>query len=1117
MQGLKVSLGMHNFGEKRWGSGIVDDIRSQNDQNTRIVGDFTKMVRSPPIAQRMFKSISQDPDWASHFDNLVMKSSFPELNDFSPVVPRIIEGCKWLAENAEHFRRQTLQTRFFETGDNYYLGMEFTREYDKWKKDLAEELVAPLMMNIMSDGKKREVEKLKSTLMHHIDRLWYDGCLETIRVGDVYNPGARHHVPRLYLINSYKDTTVGSLKVGESFRRSSSPEEKYEILAKKRSQVVVRNVEGYIFKMSHSILVKREGNLTRSPDGNQESNVVSTKTVPFQHRLVQRSEDCLIYYPFRQQALATFPVGHYVNHRTMRLSDKDKGYVFAFIGDAQATPHFMRYSGLTGGCINAMSFNTFIKQAIDDVPFVDRFRRYSEETNWSNGEVVQRGTGSNYGKDGFLRPGFSYKDCMDYLHSKVIEYRESGQDLNNILSHDWKVKLAASMVPRGMEVNTAFMKALHTQLQNAIFEKFLQGVKADNHLRDFAVEDLLRVHQATLARHRGLASERSWDQFLKALDDDKKTKKVFEDPHIFIAKRLGAICKEVTDFAATAYLYNRRISSELCNQPKPVDSVVDDFAVEAQNFANSLTLSAAFGAGALAFRLMGTDATDFASTGLGILNILISFGTMTNVARYKIRNEEARIAFKDEKLPYVSKAVFSLMDRKTRASIPLNLNPFVVSLENNAESFRKQADYYDYPEPNEFMAAFAHLKREINDVDVIRAFQKVITSKFLVDTYHVNSYVQESLVDMYRTADEMLYLLTQPINETLDGGRIAKELFDRINAFEARLEESLQRGPVRWGFVKRRKFIHWDIIVAIRYFYSLLFCSQARGSTLLGPIETETLGILKQTRSLSALHQSKVLRRETRDFEGAYWATRESDIASLIFLSGFFVFVSSIVFSVARLGSIGVLEDFAFWATAASTLGAALATFHLVRKLFLLCGLWSVLGSKKKDTSSPDDRQDIRKIRVVTFTQILLTLARLGTACAAAVALPFSVAENGFGDRIGTAEEIPFWIAFGAVVTAVASTIFFFLVEYVVRYNLSPQLGPFVCESFRDEIESMHQVLTVPLNDIDTKQAQDREAWEYTAREFLHKYRFDTVFAADRFGHILQYIQSGMDSRVDYV
>ena len=109
--------------------------------------------------------------------------------------------------------------------------------------------------------------------------------------------------------------------------------ERYEVVIKGLRQSVVRNVEGFIMKMKHSTLVRRESNLTRSPDGNAESKV----------------------------ALATFPVGHYVNFRTMRLNDSKKGYVFASIGDEQATPHFMRYSGLTGACINAMLFNNFIK------------------------------------------------------------------------------------------------------------------------------------------------------------------------------------------------------------------------------------------------------------------------------------------------------------------------------------------------------------------------------------------------------------------------------------------------------------------------------------------------------------------------------------------------------------------------------------------------------------------------------------------------------------------------------------------------------------------------------------------------------------------------------------
>ena len=49
-------MGMHNFGEKRWGSGIVDDIRSQTDQNTRIIGDFTKMVRAAPVTKKMLNT-----------------------------------------------------------------------------------------------------------------------------------------------------------------------------------------------------------------------------------------------------------------------------------------------------------------------------------------------------------------------------------------------------------------------------------------------------------------------------------------------------------------------------------------------------------------------------------------------------------------------------------------------------------------------------------------------------------------------------------------------------------------------------------------------------------------------------------------------------------------------------------------------------------------------------------------------------------------------------------------------------------------------------------------------------------------------------------------------------
>lgn len=272
MQGLKVSMGMHNFGEKRWGSGLQDDIRSQTDQNTRIIGDFTKMVRVRPIVDRMCMAVEKSKDWREHFGHL---GETLQLNSLEPVLPKVALACSDLRRMVGSFRRQTLQTRFFETGDSFYLGMEFNREFVVWKKKLCIDLVRPLFRAIKDTSKHQDVESLKSTLSHHIDRLWYDGCLETIRTGDVYNPGARHRVPRLYLIDSYHDMSLGDLPLGECFRLSDNPTERYEILVKGSRFTVVRNVEGFVFRMKRSIVVRREGNLTRGPDGRKESKVVS--------------------------------------------------------------------------------------------------------------------------------------------------------------------------------------------------------------------------------------------------------------------------------------------------------------------------------------------------------------------------------------------------------------------------------------------------------------------------------------------------------------------------------------------------------------------------------------------------------------------------------------------------------------------------------------------------------------------------------------------------------------------------------------------------------------------------------------------------------------------------
>jgi hypothetical protein len=1089
---------MHNFGEKRWGQGLLDDFRSIDDKNTRINGDFTKMVRQPRIAEEMVELIHTE-NWQLHFEALVEESNFCSLNDKEPIVPKLVEAVAWHANHAREFRRQTLQTRLFETGDNFYLGMEFTREYEKWKNETVDKLVSPLeQKKRIKEKEKRNIEKLRGILRHNIDRLWYEACLEVIRLGDVYNPGAWCRVPRLHLINSYIEEDLENLSVGDSFRLTNKMKEKFEILVKNKTDILARNVEGVLTTFETTTKVFREGNLTRSPDGNTESKV----------------------------AIATFPVSHYVNHRSIRLNNESKGYVFAFLGDEQSTPHFMRYSGLTGGCINAMQFNNFVRSAIVGVPFVDRLRLYSHETNWSNGEVIQRGTMTCFGQDGFLRPGFSYKHGMKYLQSKVIELIETKQNLDNILSRDWKIKFAASMVPRGMELNDNFLKTLKEDIDSIIFYLFLVEVMNDKDITYTGIEDILLARREKISKTRSKKKHANyWKEYfagLKPLFDDASQKRL-QDFHCEIAKRMELVVSEVIDFAKESYLYDQRFSQELWNQPKPVDSIVDDFAVEAQNFANSLALSAVFSAAAVALVLYDARRDDLANMAkiwgaiVSVLNIVLSFDTMTNSARYKLRNEEARTVFFDKRFLSVRKAIFSAIDKEDRENISEDNNPFLEDLENRKQQFVEDVVYYGLENPDEFIYDYRRLVEQNDQPAAFKQFQKLLVTYYIPDVYHVNSYVQESLVELHKVCDAIHSLLTQnDIKSHRKGKEKVPHLFERIVEFGPRLGKSLQRGHIYWGFLQQRKFFDWNVCVVFRYFLSHICCSSSDKKIPLSSIENETYGIIKETRIVSKAHKGAILKREIRDMEYLYWATRERDVGSMLFVSAFLVFVVSWIFIISRIitwaGGPSVVADIAFWSQLASVIGALLATVHFVRKLFILLGLWITLVKKVKagtlDTSTHDA---LRRIRNVTFIQILLTMARLCAVLGSTVALPWSVVQNAFPEKNWYGKSIPIWIALGAFCVAVGSAMFFFLVEYVVRYNLPPKLGEYVCEAFRGEIEYMYKGLSIPENQFDTRQVQQRVTWEYVAREFLHKYRFDTVFAADRFGSILQYLQCSME------
>ena len=82
------------------------DIRSQTEQNTRVVGDFTKSVSVVPIVKEMIRLLTDNErteDWKREFDDVMDDTSDKILDSLEKLDP-----SKW--------RRQYLQTRFFETG-----------------------------------------------------------------------------------------------------------------------------------------------------------------------------------------------------------------------------------------------------------------------------------------------------------------------------------------------------------------------------------------------------------------------------------------------------------------------------------------------------------------------------------------------------------------------------------------------------------------------------------------------------------------------------------------------------------------------------------------------------------------------------------------------------------------------------------------------------------------------------------------------------------------------------------------------------------------------------------------------------------------------------------------
>lgn len=616
----------------------------------------------------------------------------------------------------------------------------------------------------------------------------------------------------------------------------------------------------------------------------------------------------------------------------------------------------------------------------------------------------------------------------------------------------------------------------------------------------------------------------------------------------------------VVEFAKKLHDENQRISTQGVLQHKASDCLIDTFAVEAQDFANSMAMSAALTATSVA--LSGEVIASAFSLGpwfsliLGVFVPFIAIGTVANASRYKNRNEEWRVQYADQKYAQVLKGIYALMSTSARKALPVEQDPFLGVLRAKKAQFVKSVKYYNYPEPKDFVLALDDLIAHMHETEAIKEFMHLLTTKFLPETYSTNGYLSAGLVGFYLACEELLHFTNdgKGVKPNLEA---ASSLFERYRLFQQPLESSLERGVIKFGFFKERSIKQNHFLVLFLYFWNILWCVKTRRSgaccalpqsvqqaerdatacMYLKPMASTTKEVIAQMHNLKSQVPAPSMERETLETESLYHATNESYISSFIIaVPGYLTFWAFILFTIANIVVMADggaesssqqwalhLQRGAIWFTGlVSPITAILAAVFLTRKLLLqtACVAAVKVHLRKSDigrlrsTLTSASAKKMQQVVHIGRVQQLVTFFRALSAYAAAVALPwvFCVREQdllGLDLSSDLNSNLPFYIAVGSVGLQLLMLLLRYVVEYSILWGVDTMLGEHVTDCFAEELAELKRQLSAPTNSVETKHVQEARAYEYVARAFLHKYRFDTLFRANRVGNIMHHIMGG--------
>lgn len=766
---------MHQFGVPRFGYGVWDDyFEYRGRHNSRILGDFRKSIKVSAVVDKMAQKLATNPNWK-------VEGKFHRED--SEQASMTTKQLRKLALTS--FRRSRLQCRLFELGNNVYLGMELPREFQAFKSVMNNMLLNRLWyeaaFEVISNShaiRRRERRRIPQFFLedHSITK-----SLKDLRPLDGFRFGSEFTF-RLVSLSSNgsaiiepadaprkKDTIIISSEIRVVQRQETSPcalsflrvgdlfeiVDYFEIVDSRGHEITVRSSTGHISKLQKSLRVHISSDLARSPSGYDESKV----------------------------ALASFDLAHYVSHRTFHLAwsgDDKEEFITTLIGDAQASPHFMRYSGLSGACINCATFNNMLGQSLSNVPFGERISRYAYETNWSNREVVRRGTGSDFGFDGFLRPGFNYDELVHYLFDKSLEARDLGLPVEPLLSREWQSLIAAALVPRGMETEDVFFLAAVNKMKKALESKMYNMLgsvfqnQSETFLRGVSSYYVSKLASKWTTKRAGVHSQVVLSQL--TIDERKRAKQVVAELTP-VAETLISCLNQ----AVVAKLLNRRNLAEVFHQPKALDAQeYVDYQYLIDSYGRKLGLWVCFAA--IAAHLSSHDKETLTWM---VLKFCLAVLILSDPFRIRNRVFYAHSRFATE-LVDLRKAVFSLADGKESASP--EQNPYIVAVKHSVAKFYDTCALYGENDTGFMDDAFKRFEDSKTDEQSIVAFMKQIASDFMVNRCNGNTHIHDELVTVYFELDDLLQARRQrqKLDLSQEAGYIAACLDGISDVFESK-------------------------------------------------------------------------------------------------------------------------------------------------------------------------------------------------------------------------------------------------------------------------------------------------------------------------------------------